>query len=113
MHELGITKEILAIAIAKAQEENSKKVLQINLVIGDGSSVIDDCVQFYFDFESKETMAEGARLNFLRIPLQLKCRNCDSIFVPEKGSWECPKCGEWDSEIIKGNEFYMDSIEVE
>jgi len=113
MHELGITQEILDMAIAKAREAESKKVLRIDLVIGAASSIIDDCVQFCFDFVSKDTIAEGARLNFLRMPLEMKCRNCSHVFNPEKESWVCPQCQKWDVEIIRGTEFYMESIEVD
>lgn len=113
MHELSITKEILDLAVLKAREANSDRVTQINLVIGDASSVIDDCVQFCFDFVSRETIAHGARLHFHRVPVEMKCRKCGNLFCPDKRSWECPQCLEWDAEIIKGNEFYMESIEVE
>jgi len=113
MHELGITEEILNIAITKAREADSKKVLQINLVIGDASSIVGDCVQFCFDFVSRDTIAEGARLNFQRIPLQMKCRNCGNQFHPEKEPWVCPQCQRWEVDIIKGTEFYMESIEVD
>jgi hydrogenase nickel incorporation protein HypA/HybF len=113
MHELGITQEILNIAINKAKEADSNKVLRIDLVIGEASSVVDDCIQFYFDFVSKGTIAEGARLNFNRVPLQMKCRDCGNSFRPEKEAWECPQCQKWDVEIIKGMEFYLESIEVD
>jgi hydrogenase nickel incorporation protein HypA/HybF len=113
MHELGITQEILNIAVTKAREADSNKILQIDLVIGDASSIVDDCVQFCFDFVSKETIAEGAKLNFHRVPLQMKCRKCSSMFNPEKESWACPQCREWDAEIVGGTEFYMESIEVD
>lgn len=113
MHELGVTQEILNIAVTKAKESNSQKILQINLVIGDASSIIDDCVQFCFDFVSKNTIAEGARLNFQRMPLQMKCRKCGKVFNPEKEEWVCPRCKEWDAELVGGTEFYMDSIEVD
>jgi hydrogenase nickel incorporation protein HypA/HybF len=113
MHELDITKQILDIAIAKAREADSSRILEIDLVIGDASSIVDDCIQFYFDFLSRETIAAGAKLNFLRKPLEMKCRSCSRLFYPEKESWVCPQCQEWDVEIISGKEFYMDSIEVD
>jgi hydrogenase nickel incorporation protein HypA/HybF len=113
MHELSITEEILNIAIASAREAKAEKVIQINLVIGDVSSIVGECVQFCFDFVSKASIAEGAKLTFQRIPLQMKCRSCGSVFSPEKESWTCPQCQEWNVEIIGGKEFYMDSIEVE
>lgn len=113
MHELGVTQGIVDMAIARAREAGAKKVLDITLVIGEASSIIDDCVQFCFDFVSRETMAEGARLRFERVPLTMKCRRCGSLFSPRKEAWTCPQCKEWDAEIVKGTEFYMESIEVE
>ena len=113
MHELSITKGILDLAIAKAREANSDRIVQIDLVIGDASSIIDDSVQFCFDFVSRDTIAQGARLNFHRVPVEMKCRRCGSLFGPEAVSWACPKCSEWDVEMVRGTEFYMESIEVD
>jgi len=113
MHELSVTQGILDMAIEKALEAGSKRVTDIYLVIGDASSIIDDCVQFSFDFVSKDTIAEGARLHFQRIPLQVRCRDCGDVFRPQKESWECPQCKKWEVDIIKGKEFYMESIEVD
>ena len=69
------------------------KVIRINLVVGELSSIIDDCVQFYFDFLSSDSMANGATLSFTRIPMQVRCRNCGLSFSPDKSSWICPQCG--------------------
>lgn len=113
MHELSITQQILDIAISKAGEAGAATVKRINLVIGDMSSVMDDCVQFYFDFLSQDSIAQGAQLSFQRIPLKVRCRHCGHSFTPEGEAWSCPQCQEWNVEIISGNEFYLDSIEVE
>jgi hydrogenase nickel incorporation protein HypA/HybF len=113
MHELSITQGILDVAINKAKETGSGKVLQIDLVIGEASSVVDDCIQFYFDIIGKGTIAEGARLNFNRRPLEMKCNGCGTVFNPGKEDWECPKCRKWDVQLKGGKEFYMESIEVE
>jgi len=113
MHELSITQEILNIALEKAKEAEANRICQINLVIGEISSVVDDCVQYYFDFISRDTIANGAKLNFRRIPLQVKCRICGNEFSPSEEPWKCTVCQQWDAEIIGGNEFYMESIEVE
>ena len=113
MHELSITQQMLDMAVKKAEETGATTIKQINLVIGDMSNVMDDCVQFYFDFLSKDSLAQGAQLSFQRIPLKLRCRRCSCSFTPAGATWECPQCHEWDIEIITGNEFYLDSIEVE
>ena len=113
MHELALTQQILDIAVKKAGEAGAATIKRINLVVGDMSSVMDDCVQFYFDFLSQDSIARGAQLFFKRIPFQVRCRHCGHAFSPEGEAWSCPQCREWNVEIIAGNEFYLDSIEVE
>lgn len=113
MHELGVTQSMLDIALEKAKEAQASRITRINLVIGEMASIVDDCLQFYFDFLSEDTIASGAALSFERIPMQVRCRNCGLSFSPDKSSWSCPQCSEWSVEIMAGQEFYIDSIEVE
>jgi len=113
MHELSVVQGMLDIALQKAGEAQASRITGINLVIGELSSIVDDCVQFYFDFLSRDSIASGATLSFTRIPMQVRCRNCGHSFSPDKSLWSCPQCGEWDVEIMAGQEFYIDSIEVE
>lgn len=114
MHELTVTQSILDIVLEKAGEAKASKVTRINLVIGEMSGIVDDCVQFYFDFLSTDSIASGASLSFNRVPTQLRCRNCGATFsVDSPSSWNCPQCGQWSVEVVAGREFYIDSIEVE
>jgi len=113
MHEFGVTENIVNIALAKAGEAKASKVVQINLVVGELSGFVPDCIQFYFDSLSKETIAEGAILHFQSVPTQLRCRDCGTIFQPQDTVWVCPKCGGRSVEIFKGRELYIESLEVE
>jgi hydrogenase nickel incorporation protein HypA/HybF len=113
MHELGITENILNITLAKANEGQATKVLKINLVIGELSGFVADCIQFYFDTLSKDTIAQGAALHFETVPVELRCRNCSAVFRPQDTLWSCPKCGRQGAEIFKGRELYIESVEVE
>ena len=113
MHELSITQQVLDIAVEKAKENGATAIKQIDLVIGALSSVIDDSVQFYFDILSRGTPAAGAKLNFRRVPLKVRCRRCAHEFAAAGEDWTCPQCREMDCQIIAGTEFYLESIEVE
>jgi len=62
MHELAVTESIIEIVSRHAAEAGARKVSAINLVIGDLSSIVDDSVQFYFDYLSRDTIAAGAEL---------------------------------------------------
>ncbi len=113
MHEASITESMLSLALEKAKEAKAGKITRINLVVGELSGVVPECVQFYFDEMSKKTIAEGATLAFETKPTQLKCRKCQTVFTPDNHEWKCPKCKETSVEIASGRECYMESIEVE
>ncbi len=113
MHELGVTENIVRIALAKAGEAQAKKVINISLVVGELSGFVPDCIQFYFDSLSKDTIAQGATLRFESVPAQLRCRDCSTTFQPEDTMWACPECKGRSVEISKGRELYIESMEVE
>jgi len=113
MHEFGITENIIKIALDKAEEAQSSKVTQINLVVGELAGAVPECIQFYFESMSKDTIAQEAVLHFELIPVQLRCRNCSSVFQPGDTLWGCPGCQSQSVEIIKGRELFIESMEVE
>jgi len=113
MHELSVTESLLDIVCRHANQATAKRILRIHLVIGDLSSIIDDSVQFYFDFLSENTIAEGAELVFKRLSVALNCTACGHDWNPTTADWTCPACGLAKASIVAGREFYVDSIEVE
>ena len=113
MHELSVTQSVLDLALEYAGRASAKRITHINLVIGELSGIVDESVQFYFDFVSKGTLAEGAQLAFEWQPACLRCRACGHEFALEDGNWACPACQSLGGEFIAGRELYMDSIEVE
>jgi hydrogenase nickel incorporation protein HypA/HybF len=113
MHELTVTESILEIALRHAQQANVSRITALHLVIGQLSSIVDDSVQFYWDFVAKGTPAEGAQLQFRRIPAELRCRDCDRRYAPTAEDLACPDCGSVHIEITAGEEFFLESMDVE
>ena len=99
--------------LEKANAAQAGKVSKINLVIGELSGIVDECVEFYFDFLSKDTIAAQASLSFHHPPTRLRCGNCATVFSPDNLNWACPNCQKPKIEIISGRECYVESIEVE
>jgi hydrogenase nickel incorporation protein HypA/HybF len=87
-------------------------VTKINLVIGNMTGIVADCVQFYMDFMSKDTIAEGAKVVVTMVPSRAKCRDCHQEFELKEFEWTCPHCGGSSLEIIAGKELFLESIEV-
>ena len=113
MHELAVTESILAIVRRHAERAGATRVLRIHLVIGELSSIVDDSVQFYFDYLSRDTIAAGAELTFRRLPVGLVCGACGHRWQPVGADWTCPACDAAAARIDTGREFFVDSIEVE
>jgi hydrogenase nickel incorporation protein HypA/HybF len=113
MHELSVTENILQIALKHADQAEAVRVTGINVVIGSLSSIIDDSIQFYWDFISDNTICKGAQLHFNRIPAVLKCQTCGTEYKIEGSLEACPSCQGENIQVISGEEFYLDSIEIE
>jgi hydrogenase nickel incorporation protein HypA/HybF len=113
MHELAVTQSILDIAVRHAQKAGAKRIVGINLVLGNLSSVVDDSVQFYWDMIARDTLAEGAQLHFERIPTEMRCRACGYTFAPDDRTFECPACQSARVQVSKGEELRVDSIDIE
>jgi len=110
MHELSVTQSVLDIALKNA---GKRKIKQVNLVIGQFASIVDDSVQFYWEIISKDTPAEGSVLHFERIPGEMTCQSCGYTFRPTGETFDCPACSSSHVKISKGEEFQVDSIDVE
>ncbi len=113
MHELGITEQIVGIAIKHGEKNQAEKITDLFLVIGELSSVIDDSVQFYWDMIAENTICEGAKLHFKRITAIFKCRDCSREYGLKDGELTpCPFCQSSQMDILQGKEFHLESINI-
>ena len=112
MHELAVTESIMEIAMQAAKERAATKVTDIYLRLGQLSSIVDESVQFYWDAISQGTLAEGAQLHFTHVPARLRCKDCGTEFDLTEELTPCPSCQSIALEIIQGEEFQVDAIEI-
>jgi hydrogenase nickel incorporation protein HypA/HybF len=88
-------------------------VTDIYITLGQLSSIVDDSVQFYWEYISQETICAGASLHFERIPAKLECQQCGHTYGIESMLQACPQCGSMNAKIVAGEEFWVDSIAIE
>lgn len=113
MHELAVTESVLQIAVKYAQQAGASRVTDLYLVIGQLSSIIDDSVQFYWEIVTEDTLCAGSKLHFERKPAQLVCLDCGKEYIITGEMSPCPSCGSAVVKVISGDQFFLDSIEIE
>lgn len=103
----------MKIAVEHAEKANARRVTDLHIVIGDLASMVDDSIQFYWDIIARDTIAEQATLHFRRLPAQLQCNTCSEKYQPTEKELICPNCHGISAKIISGEEFFLESIDVE
>lgn len=115
MHELAITERILDVVLKHARGQDVNKVVRIHLRIGALSDLEDEWIQHYFDYLSRGTAAENAKLAIVHAPAVLRCKSCDYSFDAvreELGSARCPECGDAGVQLVTGREYVIENMEV-
>ncbi len=113
MHELSVMAYLLESVEAHARAANARRVIAIDLVIGDRASVVDDALLFAFDALTPGTVAEGARLRVRRTATRFHCTTCDTTYTPPPGDFRCPRCGTIGEITEDGGELRLESMEIE
>ncbi|HMU55841.1 MAG TPA: hydrogenase maturation nickel metallochaperone HypA [Nitrospira sp.] len=100
MHELSITRNIVAIVSERA---HGAKVTRVTLEIGQLSAVVPDAIRFCFDVVAKGTVLEGARLDVVEVPGRGRCRDCGQAVELHQVIARCP-CGSPNLDRLSGEE---------
>ena len=114
MHELSITQDVFNIVLKHAEANRARKVVRVNLRIGELRDIVDEWMQRMFDLLSRKTIAEGAKLVIERIPVTFRCE-CGETFevnIRETISKQCPRCKGENTTLSTGREFDIVAIEV-
>lgn len=108
MHELSITRNIVAIVSEQAQ---GSRVTRVALEIGKLSAVMPDAIRFCFDVCSRGTALEGADLEITEIPGCFRCQDCFSEKKTDEFFVQC-ECGSTNLQCIAGKELHIKEMEV-
>jgi hydrogenase nickel incorporation protein HypA/HybF len=113
MRELALTQSILAKALQKAREANTGRIKAIQLALGEIAELDQDSIQKHWDELCRGTAAERAQLHFRFIPAEVQCMACFAKYHPAGGQIRCPHCGSYGAKILSGEEFHLESIDLD
>lgn len=109
MHELGITRNIVAIAGDAAK---GRRVLRVTLDVGVLAGVMPEAIRFCFETVAQGTALDGARLEINEIDGRARCRACGTVYATPTFFTACA-CGSRTCERLSGDELKIRSIELE
>lgn len=115
MHELQVTERILDVVLEHARANDARKVVVVHLRVGELSDLEDEWIQHYFDYLSRGTLAENARLAIARVPIVLRCEACGRSFTVTRralGETPCPDCGGTACALVSGRGYVVENLEV-
>ncbi|HLF73997.1 MAG TPA: hydrogenase maturation nickel metallochaperone HypA [Anaerolineales bacterium] len=113
MRELQATKAILDEALLKARQREARRITSLRLAIGEIAELDRIAMQNHWNDLSKGTLAEGAQLHFQTLPAEVQCMACFQKYHPENGGISCPFCGSRGAKVLRGEEFHIESIELD
>jgi hydrogenase nickel incorporation protein HypA/HybF len=104
--------QLLEMVQGEAARVGAQRVVDINLVIGDRTNVVDDSLLFCFELLAADTVAEGAQIHIRRTVTEFQCQR-DGSYTPADHDFRCPRCQEVGRMTERGSELVVESIEVE
>jgi hydrogenase nickel incorporation protein HypA/HybF len=123
MHEMAVTQGLLNMALEYAQ---GRHITDIYLKVGQMSAVVPDSVELFFEYLSKDTLAEGARLHFECVPMGMTCQDCGAaadlsewndelpqVIMAKAIARGCYRCGSRRLRVTDGVSFGLVSLKVE
>jgi hydrogenase nickel incorporation protein HypA/HybF len=110
VHELSLSSAIVATVDKHAA---GRRVTLVTLRVGRLRQVVPETLEFYFEFVARGSVCEGARLEQEVVDVRLRCDSCADEWEIDQPAFRCPRCCGSDVAIVSGNEFQVESIEVE
>ncbi len=97
-----------------AEDNQASRIVSIYLQVGELRDFEEEWMQRYFDYLSRGTIAEGGKIVLKKIPASARCVQCAHTFNTDikQDNVYCPGCGCSKIELVTGNEFLLESIEV-
>ena len=112
MHELSIVQALLE-QVEEALPPDHRLLL-VRIRVGELEHLDADVMDEVVSVAVADTPLRTGRLEVVRVPLEVRCRACETLHRPEDVLvLACPACGEVRPEITAGSGVLLQSIEAE
>jgi hydrogenase nickel incorporation protein HypA/HybF len=112
MHEMSICQGLMDQVEQIARDKGASCVDSIVLSIGPLSGVEPDLLNRAYEAIRLRTIAENADLRIETGPIVVECRKCGASGEAEVNSLLCPSCGDWQVDLVQGDELLLMRLEL-
>lgn len=114
MHELGIMTSVMDSVHEVAEQNGATKLLSVTLRVGEMTEAIEDALQFAFEvLAESDEFASGATLEVHMVTPRSICLDCGEEFDHDRFHMLCPHCEGFATQLLRGRELEIESIEVD
>lgn len=107
MHEFGLVESFMDAVLRRA---GGRRVIGVKVRVGALHRVVEESLVQAFTFVSVGTVADGARVELVTMPVRLSCPACATVTQAAEVLPDCPACGEPSPEVTGGDELILESI---
>ncbi len=112
MHEFSVARSICRIAIEEARRNDVGRVTAVCVEIGALRQIVPQLLRTAFDWASRGTLLQGAKLEIRKVSITIKCVQCGRFSASEQLQLRCELCGSENVKISGGNDLLVSSIRV-
>ena len=113
MHEFHIADNIVKFALAEAEKRNGKCITLLRIKLGSNSHITPESLEMCIQASMKDTIAAEAAIDIEVFTEIVKCLDCTHSSPISDDTNICRNCGSINIEIIKEEEVYLDSLQIE
>jgi len=110
MHEIGLCESIME---AVEQRAAGRRVSGVCVRVGTLQRVWKPAFDQAFEMVAAGTVAEGATVDLVVLPVRSTCRACGAAAESEDVPLACAACGGTDLHVEGGDELMLESIRVD
>jgi hydrogenase nickel incorporation protein HypA/HybF len=109
VHELGVCEGLLAVVERRAA---GRQVARVRFRAGVLHRIDEPALRQAFELVSAGTVADGAELDLVTLPVIVRCRACEAETVADDMVAVCGTCGATDLDLRGGDELVLESLEI-
>jgi hydrogenase nickel incorporation protein HypA/HybF len=113
MHEMGIANSVLDAVRAEAARFPGTYPAKVCVRIGELAAVDQESLRFCFDAITRDTDLQSLELEVEFCPRRNRCEACGVDFIVRDYDIRCPRCREFATVCIGGDELELAYLEVE